>query len=366
MKKILFVTPSFSRGGAEKNMLNVINSLDSNIIDIFLIVINKELDYAKYLGEHVKIISLGRKSVFASYFQVFTLVKKIRPSLVFSSAENVSILVLLVKLLMFNKFQVVTRIPTLPSNNLENTYKGNYSKLGKAKLLKKVLFFLRFSNRIIAQTTEMKEEVNKYYKIPLKKIIVIPNLVNENQIQELSKETNPFKENEKFVVLAIGTLYSIKGFDYLIRGFGDFLDQRENKEDFHLYILGMEGNELGYRNYLQTIVQELDLLANVHFEGHVTNPYKYIKNSNVFVLSSLKEGFPNVVLEAMVLRCFVIVTDCVDFTKIVKEGVNGEIIAKADSGAISDSLNRNIKRKNDTSTKIVNFEFTSWFIKMLR
>ena len=58
------------------------------------------------------------------------------------------------------------------------------------------------------------------------------------------------------------------------------------------------------------------------------NPYPYFKKANLFVMSSRKEGYPNVVLEALTLGVPVVATDVVDWTGVIKDGKNGYIAKK--------------------------------------
>src|SRR5690606_26657530 len=109
-------------------------------------------------------------------------------------------------------------------------------------------------------------------------------------------------------------------------------------------------------------IKELGVCDAVELLGHQENPYKYFKFSNVFVLSSLKEGFPNVVLENLALCKPVIVTDCVDYSGIVNDK-NGIIVRKGDVFALTKAMAdiRAMEEKELTFKLASNFDYNEWF-----
>lgn len=104
------------------------------------------------------------------------------------------------------------------------------------------------------------------------------------------------------VVLGVGRLSAAKDFPTLIRAFARVRQHREAR----LIILG-EGRE---RAALERLVRELQLWDVVALPGFVHNPAAYMARARVFVLSSLHEGFGNVIAEALACSCPVVSTDC--------------------------------------------------------
>lgn len=76
--------------------------------------------------------------------------------------------------------------------------------------------------------------------------------------------------------------------------------------DIQLVILGQGV----YYNKLEKLVQSLNLKECVHLMGAKSNPYKYMYNADIFVLTSLYEGFPNVLVEAMSVGLPIVSVDC--------------------------------------------------------
>lgn len=351
---ITFITPSFSKGGAEKNILNIINILDENLFDIHLIICGNETGYLSQLNKEIKIYILNKGNVQRSLLKIASLLRSLKPQIVFNSALHLSICLLFIKRFSFYRFKLVCRIPSLPSNRLDkNSFKDRI-----------VNFFLRsalsVADRIIAQTPKMKQEILSYYKSPSYKVEVIPNPVDTHTIESLAKEYVDLPNNF-FYYVAAGTLYSVKGFDLLIRAFSEILNEYPQSR---LLILGSIGIEKEYKIYLERLILDLKLEGNVFLLGHQDNPYKYFKFANAFVLSSIKEGFPNVVLENLVLKKPVVVTDCVDFTGIINKG-NGVVVGKESVSELVRGM-KSVRKLESACTSIEVFDFDTWFKQVLK
>lgn len=109
------------------------------------------------------------------------------------------------------------------------------------------------------------------------------------------------KSDDAPVILSVGRLEPQKDFATLLRAFASV---RANRE-CHLVILG-RGSELAK---LHQLANGLGVTDSVTFPGFAKNPYSWMACSKVFVLSSVYEGCPNVLLEALACRCSVVATD---------------------------------------------------------
>jgi glycosyltransferase involved in cell wall biosynthesis len=104
------------------------------------------------------------------------------------------------------------------------------------------------------------------------------------------------------VILAVGRLDPAKDYSGLIKAFSILRQQI----DANLMILG-EGPE---RGKLESLAQELGLSDSVRLPGLMMNPFPYMTNADVFVLSSIWEGLPGTLIQAMACGCPVVSTDC--------------------------------------------------------
>ncbi|HHD82665.1 MAG TPA: glycosyltransferase family 1 protein, partial [Bacteroidetes bacterium] len=153
---------------------------------------------------------------------------------------------------------------------------------------------LKNANTVIALTGDMKREMQKLCD---RDILVIPNGIDLSSFGDLSRKKArsklQIKDGEK-VILFVGTLRPVKGIRYLIEAMRIIKDKNEH---IKLVLVG-DGEE---REYLKKLVKELILEECVRFIGKLPNEKvpECMTASDVFVLPSLSEGFPVVILEAM-------------------------------------------------------------------
>lgn len=163
------------------------------------------------------------------------------------------------------------------------------------------------------------------------KIVTIYNPVEVERVQELAREPvdHPwYAASNVPVVLGVGRLEKQKDFATLIRAFRRVRDKTEAR----LVILG-EGSE---RTGLEALIDELGLGEDVWLPGFDKNPYRYMARSSVFVLSSIAEGFGNVLLEALAVDTPVVSTDCeAGPREILGDGAYGRLVPVGDVTALA-------------------------------
>lgn len=109
--------------------------------------------------------------------------------------------------------------------------------------------------------------------------------------------------------------------------------------DARLVILG-DGEE---RKKLELLVNELGINDSVSMPGFVDNPYAYMSRADVFVLPSLWEGFPNVLVEAMACNTPVIATDCPGGSaEILDNGKWGVLVINNNIDNLSEAIKKSL------------------------
>ena len=353
MKKILFIVPSLGGGGAEKNTVNILNTIDYELFDAQLIVCGGEDNYNYLLCSNVKIHYLRKKDIKRSLYAIFNVINREKPDIVFTSADYVNLSLTMLKLFATKRFIHVARQQTLPSNKISKTIKSQI-----------IFYFCKLLYRridwIIAQTREMRDEIINIYHASSETVVTITNIVNKEQIEKLAQEETAIYSSDEYNLVSVGSLYSPKGYDLLLEALSRL---KEKIPNIKLHILGNEIVEVGYKKKLEDLSCKLGVQNEVIYYGFKKNPYPYIKEANLLVLSSRKEGFPNVVLEALVLGTPVVVTNCANFKGIVDD-TNGCIVEKDSASALVDGVLR-CKELSAKKMTVKNFDFNKWFSNIL-
>lgn len=161
---------------------------------------------------------------------------------------------------------------------------------------------IKYADKITVVSKVLGNDLINSFGAKESKIYPIYNFVDKEKIDKCLKEKDNIKLSKK-TIITVGRLNSQKGHINLIRSFKYVVDK---VNDAKLIILGQGPLEDKIKNE----IKRLHLEKNVKLIGYQKNPYLYMKNSNIFVLSSFYEGMPNVVLEAMYVGLPIISTDC--------------------------------------------------------
>ena len=191
-----------------------------------------------------------------------------------------------------------------------------------------VKFLLNQAGRIVAQSSNTKQNANRYYK-PRKEISVIPLSYVPFKFNPVSRMELGL-EKDKSYLISVGRIVKRKGFDYLIRSL-EFLD-----DDVELLIVG-DGYE---KAHLYELARKLRLIDRVHFLGEISEEQKfqYLSNSDIYVLSSLHEGFGIVLQEAMQVGLPIVSTNNGGQVDIIAHNVNGLLVEACDAEALAKAI----------------------------
>jgi len=327
-KNILFVMHELSLGGAERVVLNLVNNMNRKKFKTELCLFKKRGKLVESIKDDVTVYDLKAKRVATSTLSFLKLLICKKPDVVFTSITHVNLL-LSVSIPFLRYFmkdtKFVTREVNIPS------IRAKYMK----KSRKIDIFYKRFIHNydyIIAQSNYMKKDIVKSYRVDENKITVISNPLDIDNIkyklaENIDKELFIYKN--KINIVAVGNLRKQKGFDNLLDIFA-LLDDK-----FHLNIVG-EGS---CRMILEEKIKKLNLQKKVTLHGLQDNPYLYMKEADLVVLSSRYEGFPNVILEANACGKFVVAFKCPGVSEeIIEDGLNGVLIEYGDKKAFADAV----------------------------
>jgi len=321
-------------GGAERVITNIITHLDNKKYEISLALFEKKGSYLSQIPEYVKVYDLKKKSRYSFLkliLRLGRLFRKSRPNTVVSFMAYTNIVVLLAKFLPGCRFNLVTSVRTYLS------YATLHEKLSKIKyFLYKFLF--NYADFIVVPSSGVKKDLEKTFNIIQRKIKIIYNPIDLKKIMKLKEEEVEdlrIKACKSFI-LSVGRLTKQKGFPYLLRAYSRIYKEIDEK----FVILGTGEDQ----EKLKSLVNELGIREHIFFLEFKKNPYKFMNGASIFVLSSVWEGFPNVVLEAMACGVPVISTDCPSGpSEIIINGKNGMLVPPGDEEALGRAIYKLLK-----------------------
>ena len=153
---------------------------------------------------------------------------------------------------------------------------------------------------------------------PLDHACVVHNVLNIRELRQLELAEPALRyETEGWKLVSVGRLVKEKAFERLLQIMADL----ETDTPAELWIIG-EGDE---RGQLEDFIREKQI-KNVKLLGYQTNPYPYTKQADLFICSSLSEGYSTAVTEAIALGVPVLTTDCAGMNEILESGRFGMIV----------------------------------------
>ena len=333
-KNLILFMPSIEIGGVEKNFIIISNFLASkfNKLTVITTSINKKNKFSKKIKfisqSKINLSNYSRRFKFlVGLLMLATEIIKNKNSVVLCFQANIYC-VYLCKLL---RTKVVVR-----SNSSPEGWSKNFLK----KLIYKNAFSI--ADKIIVNSLEFKKQVKKKFDVESS---CIYNPLNKDEIINLSKKKvniSFFKKN-CLNFINVARLEDQKDHMTLLNAFLNL----KNIINFRLLIIGDGKN----KKKMEKFIKENKLINEVKILKNINNPFPYIKKSNIFILTSLYEGLPNVLLEAITLKKYIISSDCPTGPKeILNYGKGGTLFKAGDSN----DLYKKVKNFSSNKKNILN------------
>jgi glycosyltransferase involved in cell wall biosynthesis len=274
--------------------------------------------------EGVTVIHLNRPKVRHILFDMTRYLKNSKPDVVFSAEDHLNAIVIGSAILAGSK----TKISGSSRVNPFDTYSQKI--LSKRWLLKQIMKALMWRATVLTCVSKaMVEQYRTLFRNPPH--VCVYNMVDTPDARARIAEPvdHPwFGQRTVPTLVAAGQLGPWKGFSDLISAVYIVAQKRTVR----LAIFG-EGPQ---RAELQAQIDRLGITEIISLEGHVTNPLKYFAHADAFVLSSLLEGMPNVLIEAMMAGCTPVATDCPTGPReILESGRYGYLVPVQDPQALA-------------------------------
>lgn len=155
------------------------------------------------------------------------------------------------------------------------------------------------------------------------------------------------------IVLSVGRLTNVKGYDLLIKAWKKVCDLNQ---DWELYIVG-SGEE---KQKLQILATQLGIIDRIRFTGQTSDVTSFYEKSSIFCLSSRNEGLPMVLLEAQAYGLPIVAFDCdTGPSEIVIHKKNGFLVPNGNIDSLAYHLNEIINFKDEEYKKMIYESFLS-------
>lgn len=297
----LAVFLSFSgAGGVERMVMNLVREFARRGIAVDLLTVRGESAHLRDVPDNVRHIPLKARHSMTSVRELAAYLRRERPAAMLVAKDRAGRAALAARRFSGVDTRIVVRLGT----NLAAALEGRPWLQRQARLLPMRLAY-RSVDRIVAVSRGVAEDAHRTTRVPEERIEVIRNPVITPELEELAQQDpgHPWLgQPDTPVILGAGRLTRQKDFPTLLRAFARVRRSRPCR----LLILG-EGK---MRTGLEALARELDVAEDVDLPGFTDNPYAYMARADLFVLSSLWEGSPNVLTEAMALGTPVAATDC--------------------------------------------------------
>lgn len=326
-KKILFLIESLSGGGAEKVLVTLVNNLDRSKFDITLCCVVNTGKYVSALNSDVHytyiIPDINSLKGFKRWYYSFLyhLVYQWLPlkwvyKLFVPQNKDVEVAFVegfATKLLSYSTNRKSKKVAWVHTDLNDN----HWTKLVYKDIREEQTCYQRYNQIVTVSDTAQSafKRVFEEVRIPIQTLY---NPIDSNEILSKGKEKISCIKTSKIRLVSVGRLVHQKAYDRLLRIVNLLIQQNYPIE---LWIIG-EGEE---RGSLENYIRDNGLEKVVTLWGFQTNPYAYLKYCDLFVCSSVSEGYSTAVTEALILGLPVITTDCSGMGELLDNGKYGII-----------------------------------------
>ena len=336
--RIAIVLPDLRGGGAERVNINLANAFVASGYSVDMVLMRATGELLPQLDPRVRVFNLAVDRVRHLFFPLVRYTRSEQPSCMLACMWPVTVVAVLARAYTRAKFRLVLAEHTTWSV-------ARIAQQPLTRLIIRLTMRLLYgrADAIVAVSKGSASDLERMARMQPKSVSTIYNPLIDPRRAAPALPTSPeaWVSGQHKRVLAVGTLTEIKDYPTLLRAF--FL-VRESI-DAKLLILG-EGTQ---RTRLQSLISELGLADKVFMPGFVVNPRSYFAHAHLHVLSSIGEGLPSVIVEALEQGTPVVSTDCPNGpNEILDGGRYGTLVPVADPSALAEAIVVSLLTSHDT------------------
>ena len=343
---IFFILPDLRGGGAERVCINLAHDWILRGHKVTFVLMKKRGEFLNNVSKKIKIINLNKDRIGSLFFPLLNFFFKKKPE------------VTLVQMWPLTSIAVLSWLASFKKGKLILVDHIHLSTSIKKELLISKRFFefiinltYKFSSKIIVVSRGVKSDLVKVNKNLSKKIKVIYNpLIKKNKKKNINKNSlvanKIWGKNTDNRILSVGSLKIQKDYFNLIKAFSLLKNLNKSK----LLIVG----DGPLKNDLKNYAQKLNLKEKIFFVNFKKNLDVFYQTADLFVVSSMWEGFSNVIVESLGFGLPVVSTNCKSGpSEILKNGKYGTLVPIQKPFKLSEAIFKNLKKKHNKE-KLIN------------
>lgn len=310
---IMHIIPDLPLSGAEKFVVDLCNELAKDDINIINLCILSSVDEKSLLRQQIsskiRVISLAKTSGFSPsiFYKLYILIKNINPDIVHTHLRGLPYSTLAILLL---KKPFIHTFHTLPHKEVNNNIR---------KILYKILFNYFNVQPVSISPTVLEDTKNIFgeqYSVMINN--GVKPLEKSSKYNIVKRKIEKYKrDKDTKIFLAIGRVCKVKNYLMLIQSIKELEEKREN---IVLIILGSLTEDIEYTNLCQNTAFPS---INIFMLGEKSNVGDYMYCTDALCITSIYEGLPLVMLEAMSIGKPVLSTSVGGIPDVIRDGMNG-------------------------------------------
>lgn len=328
--RVIWFIDRLGYGGAEKMTYTILERIDRNVFDLRVCALqvkqgNPVARDLESIGIPVDILSIPNLRHIGNLIKITKYLHKHKPDIVHTQLEFATIL---------GSFGAwLFRIP-----NISTIHTLNNPQTGTSHWRNELNWACMryFSTELIAVSNSTRDHLVKNGRIPQQKILTMYNGIDQKDYQPTSKPDQIRKRRElgvpeeSFLIVTVAVLREPKGIQFMIHAMESIV---QSQPHIHYLIVG-EGK---YKENLENLVREKNLGKHISFAGQRSDISEILYASDLFVLPTLTDALPTVLIEAMSAGKAIVASNVGGVPEIVEDRISGILIQPGDPDQLAKS-----------------------------